>query len=337
MDSSTSYRYQDSQVKPQQASSTESKPDELSAADMGLTHALSVDVEDWVAGAILNLSGRQTMPTEAVVRNTERHFELFQEYGCKATWFFLGNVAEQFPQLVRKIAEAGHEIGVHGYHHTLIHQMTPEEFRSELRRAKEAVENAAGKSATGYRAPAFSINEKTWYALDTLIEAGFHYDSSLFPAKGSASRPQSLSLSPSWLTTDSGQKIFEIPLSAIEYKNRRLPVAGGGWMRHFPLAYTKWAFRQLEKQGRPAVTYLHPYEIDSDTAMSLKGVEIPWTQRLRLNILLRHTEMHGRKRQEKKLRYLLQQHRFAPLYEVFKVAEELKQQKSRTLSREATE
>ena len=141
----------------------------------GLVHALSVDVEDWNNAAVLWVAGRIVPPTDDVVRNTERMLGLFEEHGVKATWFVLGEVAETFPGLVRRLAEGGHELGVHGYHHHRLHELGPTRFRESILRAKATVEGVSGTRTRGYRAVAMSLTRATWWAYDTLFEVGGEY------------------------------------------------------------------------------------------------------------------------------------------------------------------
>ncbi len=289
-------------------------------------HALSVDVEDWYSGTVLALEGHVAPPTDAVERNSRRLIELFAAHGAKATWFVLGEVAEAFPRLVRHIAAEGHELGVHGYHHQLVWEMEAGQFRQDVLRAKQAVEAASGQPSVGYRAAAFSLGERTPWAFEILVEAGFRYDSSSFPfgerRYGAADAP----LGPHWLTTARG-RLLEIPLSVVEVGSWRLPCCGGGYLRHFPLAYTRWALRQLERSRRRAVFYVHPYELDhqynsrylSECLQRTPPWRRAWT---------RWAQYHNRSRTEPKLRWLLSHASVGPIRTCFE--QELTQQGLRT-------
>lgn len=228
-----------------------------------LNHAMSVDVEDWTNAAALWVAGRVTPPTDRVVRNTERLVDLFAEFDVRATWFVLGEVAETFPRLVRRLADAGHETGVHGHHHHRIHELSPAAYRESILRAKAAVEDASGRRVRGYRAVAMSLTRDTWWAWDTLVEAGFEYSSSLFPTRLARHSMPDAPIAPGFVTAPGGGTILEIPLTVVPFAGIRLPAAGGGYLRHLPYWYTRWALRRLERSGRAAIAYLHPYEIDT--------------------------------------------------------------------------
>ncbi|MBN2464461.1 DUF3473 domain-containing protein [candidate division WOR-3 bacterium] len=222
---------------------------------------LGVDVEDWFNMTILESFGHLLEPSEAVVRNSERLLELFEGEGVKATWFFLGEVADRFPALVRRVVEAGHEPAVHGYHHHLVASLSPAAFRASLVKAKQAVEQAGGAMVLGYRATDFGINRRTWYALDIVSEVGFRYDSSIFPFGGPRYGMSSAPCVPHWITTNSGP-LYEIPVTVVRLLGLRLPAGGGGYMRHFPWVYTRLALSRAQSCGQPIVFYAHPYEIE---------------------------------------------------------------------------
>lgn len=278
-------------------------------------HALSVDVEDWSNVALLLNFGKVVPPQAAVVRNTERLLELFQQHDAKATWFVLGEVAAAFPGLVRKLADAGQDLGVHGYHHHLVYTLAEAEFREYLRRAKDTVEQAGGKAVRGYRATAFSITKAVWWAFDVLAELGFQYDSSVFPFRGDRYGIPDAPLAPYFLTTRNGA-LSEVPLTVVDYGPLRLPCCGGGYLRHFPLAYTRWALRRLARRQRAAVFYLHPYEIDTefDTDFFERNLS---TSALRRFSRVKFLQYRNRSQTLPKLSWLLKHHRFSSIEEVF--------------------
>lgn len=283
-----------------------------------MPHALSVDVEDWHNAAELLITGRVSPPTDAVVTYTRRMFDLLSEYNVKATWFFLGEVAEAYPELVRLVADAGHEIGVHGYHHHRVFQLSPDEHFSSLQRAKQVVEDAAGKEALGYRAVAMSIGEGTWHALDAAARAGFTYDSSLFPFRGPVYGVPDAAVEPHWRKTTSSRWIFEVPLTVLELGPFRFPGCGGGYLRHFPLGYTRALFKLLNHQRRSAVVYLHPYEFETDSGGGSVPAGMTLLQRLRF-MRLRHFQYRNRGQSEEKLRAILGQYHFGSIEDVFAI------------------
>ena len=226
--------------------------------------ALSVDVEDWTSATILQETGRVFEPEEAVVGQTETLLRLMEEAKARATWFFLGEVAEKYPGLVGKVASAGHELGVHGFHHHRVEALGRERFSESIRRAKQIVEAAGGVAAPGYRAVDFSIGTGMEWALDELLDAGFEWDASLFPIKlpryGVAQAP----MLPHWALTPSGRRILRVPVTVFAIGRIRFPFAGGGYFRLLPLAVVAAMTRHSLRRG-PVFFYLHPVEIDSCT------------------------------------------------------------------------
>jgi polysaccharide deacetylase family protein (PEP-CTERM system associated) len=231
-----------------------------------LDNALTIDVEDWyhVAAFFPHIDRTQWASLESrVERNTERLLAILAERNIRATFFVLGLVAEARPQLIRKIAAAGHEIASHGYSHELVYRQTPETFRSETYRAKAFLEDLLGRQISGYRASTYSITRQSLWALDILIDAGFEYDSSLFPVRhpqyGIPGAPRFATR----FTAPSGRSLVEFPLSTAKFFKASLPVAGGGYFRIFPYLYTKWGLTSInQREHRPFIFYLHPWEID---------------------------------------------------------------------------
>ena len=202
-------------------------------------------------------------PTERVIKNVRRLLEIFEKHNVRGTFFILGEIASKFPGLVKLIAEKGHEIGVHGYSHDQVYKLDKEIFKDELLKAKDLIENVTGSKVYGYRAPAFSISRNTSWALETVAELGFEYDSSIMPAKASRYGWDGFSKDIVKLILPSGQSLFEVPLSVITLFGRNVPACGGGYLRYLPYSFTDIAMRKVGKE-RPAVVYLHPYEIDSE-------------------------------------------------------------------------
>ena len=231
---------------------------------MGLTNVLTVDVEDWFN--VLNMA--EHLPRERwpecesrVLRNTRRLLDLFERHGVEATFFVLGWTAEQTPGLVEEILAHGHEVASHGYSHTPLTRMTPDEFGRDLQRSVEVLRAAGAHDVAGYRAPSFTITRETLWAYDVLAECGFRYDSSVFPVGfhpdyGLADAPLEIH------TTESG--IIELPLSVAELAGRRIPCSGGGYFRLLPYSVSRALMRRCNAQGRPVIFYVHPWELDPD-------------------------------------------------------------------------
>jgi len=233
-----------------------------------MRNVLSVDVEDYFqveafAGQVT--CGQWPSFAPRVERNTGRILDLFARHGTKATFFILGWIAERFPHLVQEIAACGHEIACHGFAHQLLPRLTPEQFRADIRQAKDVLSGLSNHPITGYRAPSFSIVQKTLWAFDILAEEGFKIDSSVFPVHHDFYGIPEAPRSPYWRTTPAGNAIFEFPPSTVRILNSNIGIAGGGYLRFAPYFLTRRGVRyinQVEKQ--PAMVYFHPWEIDPD-------------------------------------------------------------------------
>jgi polysaccharide deacetylase family protein (PEP-CTERM system associated) len=229
-------------------------------------NALSVDVEDWFqVGAFETVIDRKDWDSLEcrVERNTDAVMALFGEVGVKATFFTLGWVAERYPALIRRVVDAGHEIASHGYGHDRVFNFTPEQFAADLLRSRKLIEDAAGVAVTGYRAPSFSIDQRTPWAHEILAEQGYTYSSSVAPVKhdhyGWAEAPRFA------FRPVAGSNFLEIPVTTAQLGPKRLAAGGGGFFRLLPYAFSRWAIRQVNvDEHRPAVIYFHPWEIDPD-------------------------------------------------------------------------
>jgi polysaccharide deacetylase family protein (PEP-CTERM system associated) len=229
-------------------------------------NALSVDVEDWFqVGAFETVIDRKDWDALEcrVERNTDAVMALFDEAGIKATFFTLGWVAERYPALIRRIVDAGHEIASHGYGHDRVFTLTPEQFAADIVLTRKLLEDASGQKVTGYRAPSFSIDQRTPWAHEILAEQGYTYSSSVAPVKhdhyGWAEAPRFA------FRPVAGSDFLEIPVTTAELGPKRLAAGGGGFFRLLPYAFSRWAIRQVNNdEQRPAVIYFHPWEIDPD-------------------------------------------------------------------------
>lgn len=228
-----------------------------------MLNVLTIDIEDYWSIFSRDWLGIDTEPTTAVLKNTEWFLEALERLNVKATVFVLGEVAKRFPRLIRKVAEAGHEIGSHGLYHKQIFKLNQEQFRSEIADSKKLLEDITSGAVPGYRAPAFSITPRTKWALGVLAEEGFAYDSSIFPIAGRRYGWPGFSKRICKLNLPGGRSIVEVPLSTVRILGKDWPVGGGGYLRHLPYGITRWALRHIQKQ-RPAVVYMHPYEIDTE-------------------------------------------------------------------------
>jgi polysaccharide deacetylase family protein (PEP-CTERM system associated) len=229
-----------------------------------MLNALSVDVEDWFqVGAFETCISRddwETLPRR-VEANADAVLALFDEAGVKGTFFTLGWVAERHPALMRRIAAAGHEIASHGWDHARVFTLSPDAFRADLRRARKAIEDACGVTPRGYRAPSFSIDARTPWAHPILAEEGYAYSSSVAPlAHDHYGWPEAPRFAHRPLAD---AELIELPVTTVEIAGRRLAAGGGGFFRLLPYRFSDWAVGRVNgAEGRPAVFYFHPWEID---------------------------------------------------------------------------
>jgi polysaccharide deacetylase family protein (PEP-CTERM system associated) len=276
------------------------------ASPTQVVNALTIDFEDWYHG--LEIPPADWAGFEDRIGTVGRRLlRLFDDAGVKVTFFILGHVAMRHPDLIREIAAAGHEIGTHGCSHTPVYRQSPQQFRDELSCSIQILEDLTGTRVLGYRAPFFSITARSLWALEVLGELGLRYDSSIFPVRNYR---YGIEDAPRWpFEISAGPcKVMEFPLSTWQICARNLPVAGGAYFRIFPYALTAHAFRQINRQGRPAVFYVHPWEIDPDHP------RIPLPPRIAM------THYFNLKSTERRLRRLLDDFRFAPMKEVLNVS-----------------
>jgi polysaccharide deacetylase family protein (PEP-CTERM system associated) len=255
-----------------------------------LLNAFSVDVEDYFqVGLFEDAVPRETWDRlePRVERNTRRLLELCAQHNVKGTFFVLGWVAERWPQLVRDIRDAGHELGTHGQDHRKVTTLTPREFRADVRRSKQTIEDVSGVEVIGYRAPNYSIVRETMWAVDVLAEEGFRYDSSIFPIRHDRYGIPDFPRFPRPLLGQNGKALHEVPISTVRLVGMNLPFVGGGYLRHFPFLFIRWGMRRLNGfERRPAILYIHPWEIDPDQPRQ----PVRWLTRLRHYRNLHRTE-----------------------------------------------
>jgi polysaccharide deacetylase family protein (PEP-CTERM system associated) len=250
----------------------------------GVRNALTVDVEDYFhVSAFEKIISRSQWHTldSRVVRSTHRLLGLFERASVRATFFVLGWVAEHYPALVRDIQSAGHEIGCHGYWHRLVYQQTAEEFREDLCRARNILEDLTGDAVVAYRAPSFSITPRSLWAVDILIEEGFRFDSSIYPTIHDRYGFPGAPLWPHRILRPTAQ-IWEFPLPVHRFLGYPLPVGGGGYFRLYPYRFTRRELRAINAEGRPFVFYVHPWEVDPEQPRLHAGLINGWRHYLNL-------------------------------------------------------
>jgi polysaccharide deacetylase family protein (PEP-CTERM system associated) len=273
-----------------------------------VVNAFSIDVEDYFqVAALAPAVPRESWPTREyrVERNTDVILSLLAERAIHGTFFILGWCAEKSPELIRRIARAGHEIACHGFSHRLIYEQTPAEFREEARRSKHFLEDTIGAAVTGYRAASFSITKRSLWALDALIDLGFEYDSSVFPIRHDRYGIPGASRDIGPISAPSGRTIVEFPMSAASFGGVRVPVSGGGYFRLLPYAVTRAGLKQInERTGQPFTFYLHPWEVD------------PEQPRLKVKAFSRFRHYNNLHKCERRLRRLLGEFQFSTMRDV---------------------
>jgi polysaccharide deacetylase family protein (PEP-CTERM system associated) len=236
----------------------------LSPSRHVIANAFTIDVEDYFqVSALAPYIPRDQWDERPcrVERNVDRILELLDGADAKATFFTLGWIAERYPQLVRRIAEHGHEVASHGYQHERATDLDRNGFLADIQLAKAVLEDVAGTAVSGYRAPSFSINGANDWAFDCLAEAGYRYSSSIYPIRhdhyGMPDAPR--------FPYQSRERLLEVPITTMRFMNRNWPAGGGGYFRLMPYAMSKWLIRRVnEADGQPAIFYFHPWELDPE-------------------------------------------------------------------------
>jgi len=268
-----------------------------------MINALTVDLEEWY-----HISGIDDFLKDIdlnkfanrVLNNTLKLLETFSESKVRATFFVLGSIAERFPRLIRRIDAEGHEVATHGLYHTSIYNQSQDEFSRELKDATKVLSDIIGKKIIGFRAPDFSITEKSMWAIDVLIQQGIKYDCSIFPIKhpryGVPKAPRFI-----YKIKDG---LIEFPPSTIRFLNFNFPVAGGAYLRILPYNIIKAAINHLNQNNKPANIYIHPWEID------------PEQPRIKMPISRHFAHYTNLYLTKKKIKSLFKSFKFAPVKEV---------------------
>ncbi len=252
---------------------------DLRSLPIATVNCLSVDVEGFVEASLESVSvpAKAINPRREAVeieRNVRLLLELLAAEEIRGTWFFLGWIGRDLPGLIRQVAAAGHEIACHGYHHRRLFSMRPEELRKRLAEARAVLEAAAGTEVLGFRAPDFSITRASLWALDMIREAGFVYDSSIYPigVHDVYGIPRA---EPTVHRLSNG--LVEFPLATFVVAGRRLPFGGGGWFRFYPTSLTRALIRRTNQRDEPCMLYVHPYEVGPE----LSRFPMSWVRRVR--------------------------------------------------------
>ena len=271
-----------------------------------MLNALSFDVEDYFQVTafehVVDRCRWDTMETR-IERNCEKIISILGDYGVKATFFVLGWVAERHPILIRTIFNEGHEIASHGFNHTLVYRQSKEAFKEDIVKTKTILEDITGSRIKGYRAPTFSINNDSLWALDILYDQGYVYDSSIFPSvKHNHHRFNAAHRFPHLIEINHKGKIKEFPLSTLKLLGMNLPIGGGGYLRLLPLKFVERGIKLInKKEHQPAIIYMHPWELD------------PEQPRIAAGMLSRFRHYVNLKTTESKLRSLIRTFNFTTL------------------------
>jgi len=250
---------------------------------------MSVDVEEWfhIPTGLDNilLFDQWDQATRRVQSVLPRMWDIFEKNNIKATFFFLGWVAEKYPTLVNETLGRGHEIATHGYAHKLIYNQTPVEFKNDIYKATSILESITGKKVIGYRAPGFSITPETEWAFEILAEHGIIYDSSIFPGKRFLGHYDKFNMEPTVVHT-SDKEIIEFPQTVVDFGIYRLSCFGGGYFRLFPKSVFLKMAGIIKRTGRPLILYIHPRDIDTDQPQ----ISFPFLKKFRHYINISKTE-----------------------------------------------
>ncbi|MFB0987482.1 MAG: polysaccharide deacetylase family protein [Phycisphaerales bacterium] len=272
------------------------------SSDGEVVNALSFDIEDWFhlidIEAVADTDRWSSFPS-IVEHRTEEILEICAEHHATATFYFLGWIADRYPGLVRRVVEAGHEIGTHSYWHRKVSDLDEATFREDLLRSIKTIQDAAGTDVTSFRAPSFSITPGTEWAFDVLMDAGLRYDASLFPVareNGGYPCPEVPHL---FTSAPSGRTMPELPMSLMRLGPKRVGFSGGGYLRLFPTWLIHRGFDALNRRGIPGVVYLHPRDFAPDSPV----VEMSRSRRFKCYVGLSSTAA--------KLHSLLSKYRFA--------------------------
>lgn len=272
--------------------------------EAGVSHLLSFDVEEYFQVESAQEAGVRPADWESfdgrAAMCVDRILALLQEHRASATFFILGWLARRDGQMVRHIAEAGYELASHGMSHAMLDRLTPEEFRRELDESRKLLEDLSGRPVRGYRAPTFSITHRTAWALDVLAEAGYGYDSSIFPVRHDRYGVPEAPTTVHQAQGPGGGRVLEIPPMTLRLLGHNLPVGGGGYLRLFPVRLIGHCLSSLQRRGRPGMIYLHPWELDPGQPVLDMGRLKTWRHRVglggseaKLGWLLRRFKFRG--------------------------------------------
>jgi len=286
-----------------------------------IPNILSIDLEDWHQLVHRRMKGEAGSPSANVERQLETLLALLEEHQVRATFFTLGMLAEARPEVVRRVAAAGHEIASHGYQHRRVYQMSPEEFRADTAKSKALLEDIVGAKVVGYRAAEFSITRAALWSLEVLAELGFEYDSSIFPIHHRRYGIADFDPRPMRYSFSGGRSLVEVPLATLRRAGQNLPFAGGGYFRLLPLSTLVRGFERVNAKGLPVTTYFHPYEFDPEPLDAFAALGPASLRQRVVGMRLNWHQNLGRSSVRGKLAELMRRFRFTTFREYFQGAD----------------
>lgn len=277
---------------------------------MNTINALSVDLEHWWCNEFL----REYLPEKReshLAESLQLLLDVLNKYNTRATFFVLGTVAEEFPDIVETIYSGGHEVASHGYSHTMLATLGREGFDAEIKRCVKLLHHIVHEPPRGFRSPSFSLTNDTRWALEVLENHGFTYDSSIYPISTRLYGVPDAPLEPYYPSREDvaieeanqNGRVIEFPLTVVNVFGRNIPISGGFYLRVLPLSFVQWGLRKVN-ETRPAVIYVHPWEMN------------PNVPRVKAPVLSRFEAYHGLGSNLKKLTALVREFRFKPIGEV---------------------
>lgn len=273
-----------------------------------MINAMTVDLEDW-HHSIDSIPFEDWDKYESrIEKNTYKILEVFNHSDIKATFFILGYIAQKYPSLVKEISSLGHEIATHGHSHRLIYRQTPQEFREDLKRSINVIEDVSQQKVLGFRAPYWTITKESYWALDILLDEGIKYDSSIYPIKTYLYGIPDSPVYPYVIKENNGEKLIEFPPSTVAVFGKRVPVAGGFYMRLLPYWFIQSGIRKINNEGQSAIIYIHPPEFDPQKPV----LKLPFKEKI--------LHYYNLDVMEGKIRHLVSEFKFGTIKEIFKLS-----------------
>lgn len=275
-----------------------------------MKNIFTVDLEDWYQGIEIKQSQWQSFE-KRLEKSSQRLLDLLEQNDIKATFFVLGKVAEEYPGLIKYIYEKGHEISTHGYSHQFIYKLKPEEFQAELNKSIRIIFGITGSPVAGHRAAFFSITKDSLWAFDILAEAGIEYDSSVFPVVNYRYGISDAPVKPYKIKLAGGKTITELPITTVKFLRNNMPFSGGAYFRLLPYGLIKGGIKKVNKEGYPAIFYIHPWELD------------PGHPKLKLPARISFTHYYNLKGCEEKLKRLLADFEFTTMKDAVRTLKDI--------------